>query len=40
MNGCNAIVRKWLYNGCKETPEEMADIIHSEYAGRKNININ
>jgi len=35
MNGFNAIVRKWLDSGCIETPEEMADIIHSEYAGRK-----
>lgn len=34
MNGFNAIVRKWLNNGCKETPEEMANIIHSEYNGR------
>jgi len=35
MNGFNAIVRKWLDGGCKETPEEMTDIIHSEYEGRK-----
>lgn len=35
MNGFNAIVRKWLESGCRETPEEMADIIHSEYQGRK-----
>lgn len=33
-NGLNAIIRKWLNNGCKETPEEMADIIKSEYKGR------
>lgn len=33
----NAIIKKWLYNGCKETPEEMDEIIKSEY---KNKNIN
>lgn len=36
MAGFNAIVKKWLYNGCKETPEEMNEIIISEY---KNKNI-
>lgn len=29
--GFNAIVKKWLYNGCKETPEEMNEIIIREY---------
>lgn len=24
----------WLAGGCKETPEEMTEIIHSEYQGR------
>ena len=32
--GFNAIVRIWLDNGCKETPEEMLEIINSEYQGR------
>jgi len=29
--GLNAIIKKWLNNGCKETPEEMFDIIITEY---------
>ena len=31
----NAIVKKWLEGGCRETPEEMNEIIHSEYQGRE-----
>lgn len=37
MAGFNAIIKKWLHNGCRETPEEMNEIIISEY---KNKNIN
>lgn len=37
MAGFNAIIKKWLYSGCKESPEEMNEIIISEY---KNKNIN
>lgn len=33
-SGFNAIVKKWLVGGCKETPEEMDEIIRSEYSGR------
>ncbi len=33
-NGFNAIVKLWLNEGCKESPEEMAEIIKSEYMGR------
>lgn len=33
-SGFNAIVKKWLAGGCKETPEEMDEIIRSEYQGR------
>ena len=33
-SGLNAIIKKWLSSGCKETPEEMESIIHSEYRGR------
>ncbi len=33
-SGFNAIVKMWLAGGCKETPEEMADIIKQEYRGR------
>lgn len=36
MAGLNAIIKKWLYSGCKETPEEINEIIISEY---KNKNI-
>ena len=34
-SGFNAIVKMWLANGCQETPEEMDEIIRSEYQGRK-----
>ena len=33
-SGFNAIVKKWLASGCRETPEEMDEIIRSEYKGR------
>lgn len=33
-NGLNAIIKKWLKEGCKETPEEMAMILKQEYRGR------
>lgn len=33
-SGLNAIIKKWLANGCKETPEEMDEILHREYQGR------
>lgn len=29
--GLNAIILKWLDSGCKESPEEMVEIITSEY---------
>lgn len=32
--GLNAVVRSWLAGGCKETPEEMVQVITTEY-GRK-----
>ena len=32
--GFNAIVKLWLEGGCQETPEEMNEIIQSEYRGR------
>ena len=34
-NGLNAVIKKWLENGCKDTPEEIEKIIKSEYSGRK-----
>lgn len=30
-NGFNAVVKKWLNDGCRETPEEMNNILRSEY---------
>ncbi len=32
--GLNAIIKKWLNNGCTETPEEMKEIVESEYGER------
>lgn len=34
MAGFNAIIKKWLYNGCKETPEEMNQILIDEYKSK------
>ena len=31
MAGLNAIIKKWLNNGCKESPEEINQIIIDEY---------
>lgn len=33
-NGFNAVIKKWLQNDCRETPEEIFAVIVSEYAGR------
>lgn len=33
-NGLNAIIKKWLDNGCRETSEEMYEVVSLEYAGR------
>ncbi len=33
-NGLNAIIKLWLAGGCKESPEEMAQVIKQEYRGR------
>lgn len=37
-SGFNAIVKKWLDGGCRETPQEMKDILLCEYRGRFEIN--
>ena len=29
--GINAVIQKWLNNGCTESPEEIDNIIKSEY---------
>lgn len=34
-SGLTRIIKIWLQNGCKETPEEMFEIIKSEYRGRE-----
>lgn len=34
-SGFNAIIQKWLNDGCKETPEEIDEILKDEYKGRK-----
>lgn len=33
-NGFNAIVKLWLNNGCKESPQTMCDTLLHEYRGR------
>lgn len=33
-NGFNAIVKLWLRGGCKETPEQMCQVLLDEYNGR------
>ena len=33
-NGLNAIIKLWLAGGCKESPEEMAKVLKTEYRGR------
>lgn len=34
-SGLNKIIKMWLQNGCQELPEEMCEIIKSEYQGRE-----
>lgn len=33
--GLNAILKKWLNNGCKESPEEIEEILKTEYKNKK-----
>ena len=33
-NGLNAIIKLWLAGGCKESPDEMAEVLKQEYRGR------
>lgn len=33
-SGLTKIIKLWLQNGCRETPEEMFEIVQSEYRGR------
>lgn len=32
--GFNAIIKKWIENDCKETPEKMCEVLCYEYRGR------
>ena len=32
--GLNAVIKRWLYYGCVESPEEIRDIIISEYKNK------
>ncbi len=32
--GFNAMVKKWLLGGCRETPQQLASILASEYTAR------
>ncbi len=34
-SGFNAIVKMWLNGGCRETPEEMNEVLQREYSGRR-----
>lgn len=34
-SGLNAIIKMWLAGGCRETPEEMYEIVCAEYQGRE-----
>ncbi len=33
-NGLNAVIKMWLADGCRESPEEMAEVLKVEYRGR------
>ena len=32
--GLNAIIREWLTNGCADSPEEINEVLKSEYMGK------
>ena len=33
-SGLTSIIKLWLQNGCRETPDELFEVIRSEYRGR------
>ena len=35
MSGLNTIIKRWLLNGCKETPEQINKILIDEYKNKK-----
>ena len=36
-SGLTKIIKMWLENGCRESPEDMFEIIKSEYRGREEL---
>ncbi|MBQ9937180.1 MAG: TetR family transcriptional regulator C-terminal domain-containing protein, partial [Oscillospiraceae bacterium] len=34
-SGFNAMVKKWLSGGCKESPEQLSLVLKNEYRGRR-----
>lgn len=34
--GFNAIIKRWIYYGCKESPEEIRNVIINEYKNKNN----
>lgn len=34
-SGMKAVIKKWLFTGCEETPEEMIEILKFEYKRKK-----
>ena len=34
-SGITRIIKLWLQTGCRESPEDMYEIIKSEYQGRE-----
>lgn len=36
-SGLTKIIKLWLQGGCRETPEEMFEVIKSEYRGREEL---
>lgn len=33
-SGITAIIKMWLAGGCKESPEDMCEVLRAEYGGR------
>lgn len=33
--GLSAVIKKWLQEGCKESPEEINEILETEYKGKR-----
>lgn len=36
-SGLTKMIKMWLQSGCRETPEEMFEILRSEYQGREDL---